>query len=49
MTAAARYTVMPDAERYEMCERCHNIGFVSADGSVGKCDSCHTRHTFSAA
>jgi hydroxylamine dehydrogenase len=48
MTAAARYKVMPEAERYEMCERCHNIGYVSADGSVGKCDSCHTRHTFSA-
>ena len=31
-----------------MCERCHNIGYVSADDSVGKCDSCHTRHTFSA-
>jgi hydroxylamine dehydrogenase len=49
MTAAARYMVMPETERYEMCERCHNIGYVSADNSVGKCDSCHTRHTFSAA
>ena len=48
MTAAARYKVMPEAQRYEMCERCHNIGYVSADGSVGKCDSCHTRHVFSA-
>jgi hydroxylamine dehydrogenase len=48
MVAAARYKVMPDPERYEMCERCHDIGYVSADGSVGKCDSCHTRHTFSA-
>jgi hydroxylamine dehydrogenase len=48
MTAAARYMVMPEAERYDMCERCHNVGVVSADGSVGKCDSCHTRHVFSA-
>ena len=48
MTAAARYKVMPEAQRYEMCERCHNVGYVSADGSVGKCDSCHTRHVFSA-
>ncbi len=48
MTAAARYKVMPDEQRYEMCERCHNVGYVSEDGSVGKCDSCHTRHTFSA-
>ncbi len=48
MTAAARYKVMPEEQRYEMCERCHNVGYVSPDGSVGKCDSCHTRHTFSA-
>ena len=49
MTGGARYQIMPATERLAMCERCHNIGFVSADGSVGKCDSCHTRHTFSAA
>ncbi len=48
MTASARYKVMPEAQRYEMCERCHNIGEIAADGSVGKCDSCHTRHVFSA-
>jgi hypothetical protein len=48
MTPAARYLVMPEAERYEMCERCHNIGYTYPDGSVGKCDSCHTRHVFSA-
>ena len=36
MVAAARYKVMPEAERYEMCERCHNIGYVYDDGSVGK-------------
>jgi len=40
--------VMPEAQRYEMCERCHNIGYTYDDGSVGKCDSCHTRHVFSA-
>lgn len=48
MLAGARYQVMPEAERYEMCERCHNVGYVYDDGSVGKCDSCHTRHVFSA-
>ena len=48
MLAGARYQVMPEAERYEMCERCHNIGYTYDDGSVGKCDSCHTRHVFSA-
>ena len=49
MTAAARYAVMPAAERATMCERCHNIGYVWPDQSIGKCDSCHTRHVFSAA
>jgi len=49
MQAAARYMVMPDAQRATMCERCHNIGRVWDDGSIGKCDSCHTRHVFSAA
>ena len=29
------------------CEPCHNIGLPRADGSVGKCQSCHLRHTFS--
>jgi hydroxylamine dehydrogenase len=48
MLAGARYKVMPAAERYEMCERCHNVGYTYTDGSVGKCDSCHTRHVFSA-
>jgi hypothetical protein len=48
MLAGARYKVMPEAERYEMCERCHNVGYTYDDGSVGKCDSCHTRHVFSA-
>ena len=47
MTAGARYQIMPAIERLAMCERCHNIGYISKDGSVGKCDSCHTRHTFS--
>ena len=31
MVASARYKVMPDIQRYEMCERCHNIGYVSGD------------------
>jgi hydroxylamine dehydrogenase len=47
MTASARYIVMPQAERATMCGRCHNIGKVWSDGSIGKCDSCHTRHVFS--
>lgn len=31
---------IPKDTRLEKCEQCHNIQF--------KCDSCHTRHTFSA-
>jgi hypothetical protein len=38
---------MPDEIRAAMCEQCHNIGITHTDGSQGKCDSCHTRHSFS--
>ncbi|CAG0957697.1 MAG: multiheme c-type cytochrome [Candidatus Methanoperedens sp.] len=48
MIVAARYKAIPDDKmRASMCEGCHSIGKVYADGSVGKCDSCHTRHVFS--
>lgn len=47
MTASARYMVMPQEQRHAMCERCHDVGEISGDGSIGKCDSCHTRHVFS--
>jgi hydroxylamine dehydrogenase len=29
------------------CMSCHSIGQTNADGSVGRCQSCHIRHTFS--
>lgn len=29
------------------CETCHNVGTPRADGSVGRCQDCHQRHTFS--
>ncbi|MBN1246793.1 MAG: nitrate reductase [Anaerolineae bacterium] len=29
------------------CEACHDIGQPQPDGSVGRCQDCHTRHTFS--
>jgi hypothetical protein len=48
MQSAARYKAIPnDKMRASMCEGCHSVGKVYADGSAGKCDSCHTRHTFS--
>ncbi|MEX1276066.1 MAG: multiheme c-type cytochrome [Bacteroidota bacterium] len=31
------------------CEQCHNIGIVWPDQSVGECDACHAKHTFSKA
>ena len=49
MTGGGRYRSCRRPSATTMCERCHNIGYVCADGSVGKCDSCHTRHVFSAA
>ena len=29
------------------CESCHNVGRPAADGSVGQCQKCHSRHEFS--
>ncbi len=28
------------------CETCHDIGKPAADGSVGECQKCHLRHSF---
>jgi hydroxylamine dehydrogenase len=29
------------------CEVCHSVGKPQPDGSIGKCSTCHLRHTFS--
>ncbi|MCJ7514190.1 MAG: hypothetical protein MUO23_14655 [Anaerolineales bacterium] len=29
------------------CETCHSVGDPAVDGSVGQCQKCHLRHTFS--
>ena len=39
----------PESVMKMACLGCHSIGKVWEDGSVGKCDSCHTRHLFSSA
>jgi hypothetical protein len=31
------------------CEECHNISNLWPDGSVGECDVCHAKHSFSKA
>lgn len=36
----------PDITRFA-CETCHNVGRPQPDGSVGECQQCHLRHTFS--
>jgi hydroxylamine dehydrogenase len=38
----------PEITRFA-CEGCHNIGLPQPDGSVGECQQCHLRHTFSLA
>lgn len=38
----------PSATRHG-CEQCHNIVNMWPDGSVGECDVCHPKHTFSKA
>lgn len=37
----------PPAVRAMGCEACHSVGKAWPDGSVGRCDACHTRHAFS--
>jgi hypothetical protein len=29
------------------CEQCHSVGRPNADGTIGNCTACHTRHTSS--
>jgi hypothetical protein len=36
----------PDTTRFA-CDTCHSVGKPAADGSVGRCQSCHIRHEFS--
>jgi hydroxylamine dehydrogenase len=36
----------PEITRFA-CETCHNVGLPREDGSVGECQACHLRHTFS--
>ncbi len=36
----------PDITEFA-CETCHSVGDPAADGSVGQCQKCHLRHTFS--
>ncbi|MFQ5602422.1 MAG: multiheme c-type cytochrome [bacterium] len=55
---AHQFWVMKNADRsvFEFpiatrhgCEQCHNIGTVWPDNSVGECDACHAKHSYSKA
>lgn len=39
---------LPIATRHG-CEECHNVGAIWPDQSVGECDVCHAKHSFSKA
>lgn len=43
------YHAAPESARNTGCDGCHSIGQAWSDGSKGRCNSCHGRHTFSVA
>jgi hydroxylamine dehydrogenase len=43
----ALYSIEGPAVTRFACEVCHSIGRPHPDGSVGQCQKCHLRHTFS--
>ena len=48
MQGVPTYNQMPEAVTDKGCVPCHSIGYIWEDESKGRCDTCHTRHTFSA-
>jgi hypothetical protein len=48
MQSVPTYEMMPTAVTDKGCVVCHQVGYIWEDGSRGRCDSCHTRHVFSA-
>ncbi len=46
-TRNALYRLEGPAVTRFACEGCHNIGLPQPDGSIGQCQKCHLRHTFS--
>jgi hypothetical protein len=50
MSGSFDRTVMePTIATKHGCQQCHNIGHYWPDQSVGECDACHAKHTFSLA
>lgn len=48
MEAVPTYSAMPGVVTEKGCVVCHKVGYTWDDGSRGRCDSCHSRHLFSA-
>ena len=48
MEIVPTFSDMPGAVTDKGCVVCHQVGQVWEDGSRGRCDSCHSRHKFSA-
>jgi hypothetical protein len=46
-TSPDRLVFEPTIATQHGCQQCHNIGHVWPDQSVGECDACHAKHTFS--
>ncbi|GAB4261012.1 MAG: hypothetical protein Kow0092_10280 [Deferrisomatales bacterium] len=46
---ADRAVFEPTVMTHNGCEECHNITNLWPDGSVGECDACHPKHSFSVA
>lgn len=44
---AALFDIEGPALTQFACQSCHNVGRPHEDGSVGECQACHLRHTFS--
>ncbi|MEW6156666.1 MAG: multiheme c-type cytochrome [Verrucomicrobiota bacterium] len=49
MRADGRFGALSKAMADQTCASCHQIGATFLDGSRGKCNSCHSGHSFSAA
>lgn len=48
MESVPTYSMMPGIVTEKGCVVCHKVGYTWDDGSRGRCDSCHSRHLFSA-
>ncbi len=49
LAVVPNYHAIPEVAAEAGCEGCHKVGYNWPDGSKGRCDSCHARHTFSVA